>query len=39
MIDDFLKCRAINPAEKKALRAHLLAWETYRVKLEMAAAA
>lgn len=39
LIDDFLKCRAISPADKKALRVHLVAWETYRVKREMAVAA
>lgn len=39
LIDDFLKCRAISPADKKALRVHLVAWETYRVKREMADAA
>lgn len=39
MIDDFIRLRSVGLAEKKALRVHLLAWEIYRVKREIAEAA
>jgi hypothetical protein len=39
MIDGFLVCLAVSPAAKKELRAHLVKWEAYRMRIELAAAA